>query len=131
MDPRALERLVWCLKENPELLLQYDAERRQLVMYPWYVTHKQHEPNMPLTTATLPQHRPLNEQLVPVNMGDYIDHQKSHSVAFPGCFCPALSGSSENIQSAIFVAPDEAYEKRYIAACSTHTCKYIGAYLVL
>lgn len=35
MDPRALQRLVQCLKENRELLLQYDAEQRQLVTYPW------------------------------------------------------------------------------------------------
>lgn len=35
MDPRALRRLIQCVKENRELLLQYDAERRQLVTYTW------------------------------------------------------------------------------------------------
>lgn len=74
------------------------------------------------------QRRPLDEQLVPVHMSSFIDHQKSHSFAFPGCFCPALSGSSENVQSAIFVAPDEIYQKRYIAACSTRSCEYVGEY---
>lgn len=83
-------------------------------------------------TAVAPlQRRPLDEKLVPVNMSDFIDHQKSHSFALPGCFCPALSGSSQNVESAIFVAPDEIYEKRYIAACSTHSCEYVGEYVDL
>lgn len=74
----------------------------------------------------LSQHRPLDEQLEPVNMADFIDHQRTHNFPFPHCFCPAQYGTNEDVQSAIFVAPDEIYERRYIAACSRRSCEYIG-----
>lgn len=53
MDPRALNRLIQCVKENQELLLHYDADRRQLAQYPWYVTHKRYEPSVSLTVLRL------------------------------------------------------------------------------
>lgn len=48
ISPLALCRLVQFIHENPGLLLQYDAEMRQLISYPWYSPHTKRR----LTTIT-------------------------------------------------------------------------------